>query len=549
MALNVKGVGIVNGLYIRPKAILTGGDLERTDLMGADLEDANLTKASLFEANLGGAVLDGAILDEAFIMGASLRGAHLRKAKLRLARAESDPDSQLPRSSRVVTCFDGADLTEAVLYRAILNDTSLKNVKLNSADLTRTRFINSDLTGAFLEEATIVFTSFHKATLSNAHLNGCLIQSADMVKLTMTDAEAQGATFRTINIRNSDLSGTDFSNASFHRVIFDHAVLTGACFKGATFAHCSFIETDLTGVDFTGADLTDMDLSSATTTGAILTSAVLQNTLMPDQSVTKRRTYGVMTGPILKLNKPDAPVKASEFKRAYPAEFEKLKAASLGRDFTPSLKQSIKDRYVTPFPWVVVPVKYGFTDQRKSETQNDVLILAFNARALGLTDKILRAIMVLSRNLPSSPKHPKTLFPLFPVGWVRYSKDDTNKVLLIEEVQSDVDLVRGINRNQMSVVAAEERAEVASILQPYVDRFYEDAVGFVFEEAKALGYTVEMLGYEDKKGYRSPKSVYIDLPRRLGMSAKRVSKSAPNLQDRVSYYDPNPSRPKRWRGR
>ena len=548
MAINKKGIGVVKGFSIEPRSVLNGANLDGAALTGANLEDASLAGASLFEAVLDDAVLNGANLDKASVMGTSLRRANLRNAKLRLASADPVPDAMFPRITNIRTCFDEADLTEASLYRAILNVTSFREAKLNSADLTRTRFVMSDLTGAFLEDATLLFTGFYKADLSGAHLNNCMFQSVDMVQLVMKKAEARDTLFVKSNLRNSDLSNTDFTDAVFRDVIFDNAVLTGACFKGAHFRDCTFLETDLTNADFTEADLSDMDLSMAIMTGTILKDTVLQNTTLPEMSIVKRRTYGAMTGAILKLNKPDAPVRAAEFKRVYPTEFEKLKVASLGRDFTPSLKQSIMERYITPFSWLVVPTQYKASGQRKSEKPNEVLILTFNVNELGLTDKVSKAIAHLSRNLSSSSVHPKTKFPRFPVGWIRYSKDDKNKLLFIEEIQSDVDVVRGIDRKQMAVVDADVRAEVASVLKPYADRFYEDAVSLVFEEAKALGYAVEMLGYDDKRGFGSPKSVYIDLPPRMGMRRKETQSDL-GLKDKVSYYNPNPSRPKRWRRR
>jgi hypothetical protein len=124
-------------------------------------------------------------------------------------------------------------------------------------------------------------------------------------------------------------------------------------------------------------------------------------------------------------------------------------------------------------------------------------------------------------------------------------------------VQSDVEVVRtkmkGDTEESQQLRRAginpEEYVEVLDLLRPYSARFYEDAIGLIYQEAEALGYTVEMLGYEDKKDFGSPRSVYIDLPKRLGMSQRRESEvpTSEPLKEKVSYYKPNPSKPPRWR--
>ena len=58
------------------------------------------------------------------------------------------------------------------------------------------------------------------------------------------------------------------------------------------------------------------------------------------------------------------------------------------------------------------------------------------------------------------------------------------------------------------------------------------------------GYSVEMLGYGDKKGYGSPRSIYTDLPRKMGMRPQPTQTDL-SLKDKVSYYKPNPSRPRK----
>jgi hypothetical protein len=140
--------------------------------------------------------------------------------------------------------------------------------------------------------------------------------------------------------------------------------------------------------------------------------------------------------------------------------------------------------------------------------------------------------------------HPYERDPLFTVGWVRICRDDANGVWLVEEVQSDVQVVRQQKNDERLGNLREQFDEIVEVMQSYVDRFYEDALGITLIEAEKLGFEVEMLDYETKKrlGYNSPRSIYRDLPASMGISAKRRSKVLPDLQEDVRWTRPNPRR-------
>ena len=141
--------------------------------------------------------------------------------------------------------------------------------------------------------------------------------------------------------------------------------------------------------------------------------------------------------------------------------------------------------------------------------------------------------------------HPYERDPLFTVGWVRICRDDANGVWLVEEVQSDIHIVRGkMDSEQHDALSEADLVEVMEVMQPYIDRFYADALGITLIEAEKLGFEVEMIDYETKKrlGYNSPRSVYRDLPASMGISAKRRSKVLPDLQEDVRWTRPNPRR-------
>ena len=64
---------------------------------------------------------------------------------------------------------------------------------------------------------------------------------------------------------------------------------------------------------------------------------------------------------------------------------------------------------------------------------------------------------------------------------------------------------------------------------PYAERFYEDALGLIFELAAEKGYSIEMLDYADKQIMGSPRNVYTDLPKSMGMKLSSGSKVLPSL--------------------
>ena len=140
--------------------------------------------------------------------------------------------------------------------------------------------------------------------------------------------------------------------------------------------------------------------------------------------------------------------------------------------------------------------------------------------------------------------HPYERDPLFTVGWVRICRDDAKGVWLVEEVQSDVQVVRQQKNDERLGNLREQFDEIVEVMQPYVDRFYEDALGITLIEAEKLGFDVEMIDYDTKKrlGYNPPRSVYRDLPASMGISAKRRSKVLPDLQEDVRWTRPNPRR-------
>jgi hypothetical protein len=250
-----------------------------------------------------------------------------------------------------------------------------------------------------------------------------------------------------------------------------------------------------------------------------------------------------MTGPVLKFGKPEVPHRARDFKQKYPQEFDLLKRMTGGADFSPQFAENLRQTNLTPYDWIVTHGKYRSTAQRLCPEPNFVLKLNIDMddeRFTAQQKDVLRKLAETSRR----SIHPYERDPLFTVGWVRICRDDAKGVWLVEEVQSDVQVVRQQKNDERLGNLREQFDEIVEVMQPYVDRFYEDALGITLIEAEKLGFEVEMIDYETKKrlGYNSPRSVYRDLPASMGISAKRRSKVLPDLQEDVRWTRPNPRR-------
>jgi hypothetical protein len=242
----------------------------------------------------------------------------------------------------------------------------------------------------------------------------------------------------------------------------------------------------------------------------------------------------------------EGPQAARDYKRKHPAEFERLKALTGGRDFDAATIQSIVAQ-TRGARWLITKQKYGAEAQRLCSNNNDVLLFNIDLEAQQLDDEAkaqLRKLSEVSRR--SGHPHEKG-DKLFTVGWVRYC--DGGKTWLVEEVQSDVYAARyGLKdektREQLREggISPEQFERSIEALKPWTERFYEDALGVTFALAKQKGIAVEMLTYESKKEFGSPKALYTDLPRSMGMTRRDRGEV---LDAPAWYYRPNPRRRRR----
>jgi uncharacterized protein YjbI with pentapeptide repeats len=611
-------VGVLNGYSIAPNAQLeganlSGADLRAANLTGANLKGADLSGAFLEQAKLGGAILEDAVLKNTMLDGAVLVGANLKNANLSWAEGAAVDFTEALLHKAIMwgvklghSIFKDADLTRADLWRAQLSrarfhDADLRKAVIKYAYMNSAFFNGAKLTGAYFECVELIGTVFDDAIIHDVDFSSSLLEETQFVHADLRGSKLGGSTstLNGVNFTGAKLQEADFNEAVLRVCNFSEADMQGTKLQWAFLERCDFRKSDLRGAKFQDSLLNNNEWRGAKVQGASFegTSGMrafaggsmgpliwsqgfeeaegLEDAIFSPRIFTsahqKARSYGEMTGAVLKMLKPDAPVKASDFKKKYPAEFERLKGVTSGRDFSEDIKEKIKHQYLTPFDWQTSNSFYGRDaralrdswndkawdagDQQYSRKPNSVLKLDINtsqfseseARILGLLSKVAE-----------SSNHPYSRGDFFNIGWVRYTIDHAHATIMIEEVQSDLysykTLLKERNKRLNAVLTAfnlsvEDIETALEITKGYLERFPEDAIGFIFKKAAELGYTVEMLGYKDKKVFGSPRSVYIDLPRRVGMTKTRQSEVPTRFRmtDRVSFYNPNPSKPKRWR--
>ena len=557
-------------LRIATMTNLRGGDsrfdqgvsarFNNADLMGADLEgsrfnNANFTNADLSKADLQGVPFTACRLNDADLTKAHLRGTRFNGCDMRGAVGTPAERLRDPNASLAGLDFGGFDLSGMNL-----SGRDMPEANFAEADLVGASFVGCDLNRCDFEDAVLGSADFTSAVLREAVLKGAYARKANFTKAQM-DA---------VNLDRADVSGANFSDAylAYAQMLmvvatdanFEYTILTGmkgiqgtftrARFESAHMEKVDFSGARLVGADFSGAELREVKFNDADLTGASLDkAAVLDNVSVVNAKMdpatralffVDRSAYGKMSGPILKMDKPDAPTKAAEFKKKYPREFERLKAETGGRDLLPAVKEAIRAKYRSARPWIITRGQYAGDAQRYCGSPNDVLkfnIALDDASFTPAQQDSLRKLAETSRR----SGHPHELGDLFTIGWVRYCPDNAERTWLVEEVQSDVSVVRQQLKDEKEF--PQQFREVVDILAPIAERFYYDALGVVFELAAEKGYEVEMLDYPAKQKMGSPRSVYTDLPREMGMQKKPKSALEEGAVEGVGSvwaYRPNP---------
>jgi uncharacterized protein YjbI with pentapeptide repeats len=362
-------------------------------------------------------------------------------------------------------------------------------------------------------------------------------------QVSFKDADLRSSNFRNAHLLRSNFAGSDCRGANFFRAdlreaSFSRSKLQNAYFDEAVLTRSRFHEANLEGASFKDAKVKDIDLEEAVG----IEDAIWKGTVLEFEFVAGSGTLalGKKTRVVSKLKKQALPMKAGAFKKLFPQEFEQIKAETQGADFTPELLDRIVAKHGVT--WRVTESLYHGAAQRICDVANKVLQLNVD-----LDDPVYtgeqRSILRQVKEVSIRSGHPvKTGKRWFTIGWVRYCEFFDR--FLVEEVQSDVGGVRkGLKdpefRSQLQSrgLEPEDIEQALALMQPFADRFYEDALGLIFDMAEEQGKKVEMLDYAQKKEHGSPRNVYTDLPKSMGMKLG-ASVAMPEL-GQVWTYTPN----------
>jgi uncharacterized protein YjbI with pentapeptide repeats len=258
-------------------------------------------------------------------------------------------------------------------------------------------------------------------------------------------------------------------------------------------------------------------------------------------------SYGKSRPAVEQLRKVTKEMKVAAFKRTFPKAFESVKTQLRGATISPELARTLIEQF--GMTWLVSETAWSSDLQRLCPCPNEVLQFNVDLAALSSDDKVLKTLLAIRRMCLESLHPVVSQDMLMTVGWVRFCSfpgkngiwalgtsqlgvlpskpggEPPPKLLLVEEVQSDLPTVRkgmeaeGEFRDRLMAQGNKEVVDDAlRLMQPFVDRFYQDALAAIFDLAAERGIDrVEMFTHETKKQFGSPMNIYEKLPKSMGM--------------------------------
>lgn len=413
---------------------------------------------------------------------------------------------------------------------ANLSGFSLSNLTLQDVDLSGANLEDVDFSLCVLRRCSFAGANLSRARFAEAIVEDCdfsgyrtRLRYSDFFMADVEKCDFSGSIASMAQFVHSRLKSVNFQNADLRQADFERCEMTGVLLRGALLERASFLGVDLSNVDRSGVDLRQSEYVST-----------------KPLARTSFSSYGRMTGPVIKARRSEGQGQGY-MERHYPREAQAIKGITRGSPMTKDMVSTVESSCATMangerLVWTITRSLYA-GDQR-SLPQHDNWVLLFNIDVSSFRGEEAEDIRLLSE-ASKHRGHPFENFPLFTVGWVRYY--ELTRTILIEEVQSDVDTVRiGFSSTERQSQHDEEAAEAVrriAAFKPYADAFYFDAIGTIFMIAAGRGMHVEMLSHEQKKRYGTPRSVYEDLPRKMGMVAG--TSSIGGISGKVWRYTPN----------
>lgn len=414
--------------------------------------------------------------------------------------------------TRVLRPISREDVLSSVRYHLDQGQaTLLSGFEMSDMDLS-----GCDLRDVVFEGCKIVGCRFDRARLVYARFRDSLVHRCSFSKCDLTDTEW----------RESEVSETSFVGSSLNRSTMNRS-----------FEDCDFSMSDMRDVKaksyFFGSTFDGAKVTPGSSLLSLLKESQKDKIDFGDPGY-PHHSFGHKTASVIKARKSSGKPQGF-FERAYPEESRKIKDVTAGRPMKPDVIASVESSCATvdstgrPLVWILTKGRYE-EYQRITDRPNEVIM--FNVVMSEDEAKNMASALPLIRRYGHPSEHGKMLT----IGWVRYFAQGGSVV--IEEVQSDVDVIHKKSKTKdKSDDFWQDIAYETSFFQPHVEAFYYDAVGTIFQLAELEGKSVEMLSYEQKQRFGSPRSVYEDLPRKMGM--KPGESSVPEIKGKVWRYTPN----------
>ncbi|MGJ0621342.1 MAG: pentapeptide repeat-containing protein [Methylocystis sp.] len=174
-------------------------------------------------------------------------------------------------------------LERADLREARLGNVDLRGARLNGALLDEAKLEKASLDAAKLPEASLVGAQLQGVSFEGAQLQGTSLNWASAQIALFSGAEAQGASFFRAEVQAASFTGAQLQSAFFNEANVQGASLEGADLQVASLEMAnleavSFNGVNLQGASFDGAQLQGVDFDGAKVKGVLFENAYLWRT-------------------------------------------------------------------------------------------------------------------------------------------------------------------------------------------------------------------------------------------------------------------------------
>lgn len=214
--------------------------LERADLSGARLNGANLTKAVLTAARLDAADFSAANLDGANLCGTHARGTRFCGASLRGAKAMN-------------AVWPAADLQGAVLDDMLATGIELQAARLDDTQLARSVLSDARAEGSSWRNTRWLSVIAMTADLSNADFSGAVLDRSVLMDAVLVASKWDGAQLSSVYAGGK----ANWEKASLRCARLSRCGLHGARLAGADLQQGTFAQSDFGAADLSDAVMND----------------------------------------------------------------------------------------------------------------------------------------------------------------------------------------------------------------------------------------------------------------------------------------------------